>query len=77
VFYYAFEAMISGELRGMLFTVEVAQGSTIPNVTGETFLGTLGEGAQAGRRRRWLPRARGWVAGRRGGVVLFRPSCLV
>jgi ABC-type multidrug transport system permease subunit len=43
VFYYAFEAMITGELNGQLYDFQAAGSTTIPNVPGETYLTTLGE----------------------------------
>lgn len=47
VFFYAFEAMLSTELAGMSFTFLYQSGPTsetleIPDITGETFLTTLG-----------------------------------
>ena len=47
VFFYAFEAMLSTELTGMAFTFLYQSGPTsetleIPDITGETFLTTLG-----------------------------------
>jgi hypothetical protein len=47
VFFYAFEAMVSTELTGMSFTFLYQAGPTaealeIPDITGETFLSTLG-----------------------------------
>lgn len=47
VFFYAFEAMLSTELTGMSFTFLYQSGPTsetleIPDITGETFLTTLG-----------------------------------
>ncbi|KAL4457602.1 hypothetical protein ABPG75_012467 [Micractinium tetrahymenae] len=42
IFYYAFEAMITGELSGMVFTFQAYGSAPIPNVKGEVFLQTLG-----------------------------------
>ncbi|KAL4857919.1 ATP-binding cassette sub-family G member 2 [Chlorella vulgaris] len=42
IFYYAFEAMITNELSGLVFTFQATGSAEIPNVLGSVFLETLG-----------------------------------
>jgi hypothetical protein len=60
VFYYSFEAMITSELTGLVFTFQASGSASIPNVLGEVFLETLGEWGRGGER--WRDAFRGGCA---------------